>query len=91
MTLNIMTAIMSPQLIRSTEIFLVLVLLACYHNSICVCLYLLWAALVPLSRSPWRKFCNKGDEQSFLHITGLTRQAFNHLLRIVSPPSHTML
>lgn len=41
--INTMAAIISPQLM-STKIILALVLLACYHNSICVRSYLLQAA-----------------------------------------------
>jgi len=68
-----------------------LVLLACYHNSIRVRLYLLWAALVPPSLSPWHKLYDEGDSSSFLQITGLTREAFGSLLYVVIPPGHTML
>ena len=67
-----------------------LVLLACYHNSLRVHTYLLRAALVPPSHSPWCKLCDKGDLSLFLHVTGLMREAFNHLLNIVIPPGHSM-
>jgi hypothetical protein len=67
-----------------------LVLLACYHNSIRVLSYLLRAALVPPSLSPWRKLYDEGDSSSFLHVTGLTREAFDSLLYVVIPPGHTM-
>ena len=67
-----------------------LVLLACYHNSIRVRSKLLQAALVPPSRSPWRKLYDEGDSSSFLHVTGLTREAFESLLFVVIPPGHTI-
>lgn len=67
-----------------------LVLLACYHNSLRVRSYLLRAALVPPSLSPWRKLYDEGDSSSFLHVTGLTREAFDLLLNVVIPPGHTM-
>jgi hypothetical protein len=64
--------------------------LACYHNSIRVRSCLLWAALLPPSLLPWRKLYDKGDLSSFLHVTGLTREAFGHLLYVVIPPGHRM-
>jgi hypothetical protein len=73
------------QMIR---LILVLILLACYHNRIRVRSYLRRAALVSPDVSPWQKLYDKGDESSFLHITGLTRDAFNALLHTVIPPSH---
>jgi len=67
-----------------------LVLLVCYHNSIRVRSYLLRAALVPPSLSPWRKLYDKGDSSSFLHVIGLTREEFDSLLYVVISPGHTM-
>ena len=37
-------------------------------------------ALVQPSQAPWRKLFKHGDEDSFLHMTGLTREAFRALL-----------
>ncbi len=48
------------------------------------------AALVPPSLSPWRKLYDEGDSLSFLHITGLTREAFDRLLYVVLPPGHSL-
>jgi hypothetical protein len=62
-----------------------LVLLVCYHNSIRVRSYLLRAALVPPSLSPWHKLHDEGDSSSILHITGLMREAFDSLLYVVIP------
>ncbi len=65
-----------------------MVALTVYHNSLRVRTYLLWAALVPPSLSPWRKLYDKGDSSSFLHVTELIREAFDHLLYVVIPPGH---
>ena len=67
-----------------------LVVLACYHNSLRVRSRLLRAALVPPSLSPWRKLYDEGDSSSFLHVTGLTREAFDRLLYAVIPPGHSL-
>ncbi len=77
-------------IICAAEVKHSLVLLACYHNSIRVHSYLLRAALVPPSLSPWHKLYDEGDSSSFLHVTGLTREAFDSLLYVVIPPGHTM-
>ena len=73
---------------QKIRLILFLILLACYHNSIRVRSYLTRAALVSPDVSPWRKLYDDGDESSFLHVTGLTRDAFNALLHIVIPPGH---
>ena len=73
---------------QKTRLILFLILLACYHNSIRVRSYLRRAALVSPDVSPWRKLYDEGDESLFLHITGLTRDAFNALLHPVIPPGH---
>jgi hypothetical protein len=67
-----------------------LALLACYHNSLRARSYLLRAALIPPSLLPWPKLYDNGDSSSFLHVTGLSREAFNSLLNIVIPPGHSM-
>jgi hypothetical protein len=85
-----MAAILSAQQIWNIKVLMALVLLACYHNSLRVRSYLLRAALVPPSLSPWRKLYDEGDSSSFLHITGLTQEAFDRLLYVVIPPGHTM-
>jgi hypothetical protein len=85
-----MVTILSAQQKWSIKVLMALVLLTCYHNSIRVHSYLLRAALVPPSLSPWRKLYDEGDSSSFLHVTGLTREAFDSLLYVVIPPGHTM-
>ncbi len=85
-----MATILSVQQKWSIKVLMALVLLACYHNSIRVRLYLLGAALVPPSLSLWRKSYDKGDSSSFLHVTGLMREAFDRLLYVVIPPGHNM-
>ena len=72
----------------SIKVLMALVVLAVYHNSLRVRTYLLWAALVPPSLSPWCKLYDEGDSSSFLHVTGLTQEAFDHLLYVVIPPGH---
>jgi hypothetical protein len=75
----------------SLKVLMALILLACYHNSIRVRSCLLRAALLPPSLSPWRRLLyDKGDSSSFLHVTRLTREAFDRLLYVVIPPSHRM-
>ena len=73
---------------QKISLILVLILLACYHNSIRVRSYLRRAALDSPDVSPWHELYDEGDEYSFLHITGLTRDAFAALLHIVIPPGH---
>ena len=85
-----MATMFSAQQKWSIKNLMALVLLACYHDSICVRSYLLRAALVPPSLSPWRKLYDEGDSSSFLHVTGLTREAFDSLLYVVTPPGHLM-
>ncbi len=72
------------------RLILVLVLLACYHNSICAWTYLLRAALVPPHCSPWQKLHDEGSAVSFLHIIGLTQEAVNILLNVFIPPDYIM-
>jgi hypothetical protein len=85
-----MAAILSRRQKWSIKVLTALVLMACYHNSLRVRSYLLWAALVPPFLSPWHKLYDEGDSSSFLHVTGLTREAFNSLLCVVIPPGHSM-
>ena len=87
---NTMAAVLTRRQKRSIKVLTALVLMACYHNSIRVRSYLLRAALVPPSLSPWRKLYDKGDSSSVLHVTGLTREAFDCMLYVVIPPGHTM-
>ncbi len=85
-----MAAILSRHQKWSIKALTALVLMACYHNSLRVCSYLLWAALVPPFLLPWHKLYDEGDSSSFLHVTGLMREAFNRLLYVVIPPGHSM-
>jgi hypothetical protein len=62
------------------------ILLIKYHNSIREHSYLLRAAVVHPSLSPWRYLYDHGDDASFLHLTGLTREAFIILQNILFPP-----
>jgi hypothetical protein len=73
------------------KVLMALVMLAIYHNSNCVHSFLLWAALIPTFHLPWCKLYDEGDLSSFLHVTGLMQEAFNHLLYIVIPPGHSIL
>ncbi len=85
-----MAAILTRWQKWTIKVLMAQVLMACYHNSLRVHSYLLRAALVPPSLSPWRKLYDEGDSSSFLHVTGLTREAFNNLLYVVIPPGHSM-
>ena len=85
-----MAAILTPRQRWKIKVLMAMVMIAVYHNSLRVRSYLLRAALIPPSLSPWRKLYDEGDSSSFLHITGLTREAFNRLLYIVIPPGHRM-
>jgi hypothetical protein len=85
-----MAAILTRREKQTIKVLMALVLMACYHNSIRVHSYLLRAALVPTSLLPWHKLYDEGDSSSFLHITGLTQEAFNSLLYVVIPPGHSM-
>ncbi len=57
-----------------------IILLMIYHNRIRDRTRLLCQALVQPSQAPWRKLFEHGDEHTFLHMTGLTREAFRALL-----------
>jgi hypothetical protein len=85
-----MAAILTRWQKWTNKVLMALVLMACYHNSLRIHSYLLWAALVPPSLLPWRKLYDEGDSSSFLHVTGLTQEAFNSLLYVVIPPGHSM-
>ena len=85
-----MAGTLTRQQKKNVRLVMFLILLACYHNSIRVRSFLLRAALVPPSLSPWRKLYDEGDSSSFLHVTGLTREAFDSLVMIVIPPGHSL-
>jgi hypothetical protein len=55
---------------------LLVILLVQYHNGIRDRHYLLCPAIVDPSKLPWRKIYENTDSTSFLHMTGLTRDAF---------------
>ena len=66
---------------------MLVVLLMEYHNNIRERTYLLRAAVVHPSLSPWRYLYDNGnDTTSFLHLTGVIREAFNILRDILFPP-----
>ena len=81
-----MAALLTRRQKWSIKVLAALVLMACYHNSIRVHSYLLRASLVPHFLLPWHKLYDGGDSSSFLHVTGLTREAFDSLVYIVIPP-----
>ena len=62
------------------------ILLVTYRNSIRERTYLLRAAVAHPSLSPWQYLYDHGDDSSFLHLTGLTREAFIVLQSILFPP-----
>ncbi len=85
-----MAAILTRRQKWTIKVLMALVLMACYHNSLRVRSYLLRAVLVLPSLSPWRKLYDEGDSSSFLHVTGLTQEAFDSLLYVAIPPGHSM-
>ena len=56
-----MAGTLTRQQKKNVRLVMFLILLACYHNSIRVRSFLLRAALVPPSLSPWRKLYDEGD------------------------------
>ena len=68
------------------EMLMLVILLIKYHNSIRDRSYLLRAAVVHPSLSPWRYLYDHGDDGLFLHLTGLTREVFIILQDILFPP-----
>jgi hypothetical protein len=59
---------------------LLIILLLQYHNNIQDRHYLLRSAIVQPQESPWRSQYSNADQTSFLHLTGLSRNAFAILL-----------
>ena len=68
---------------RRIQWIMLVILLLEYHNSIRDRHILLRPAIVDPSASAWRKLYEKADSASFLHMTGLTREAFRALLEYV--------
>jgi hypothetical protein len=68
------------------KLHMLVILLIKYHNNIHECIYLLRAAVVHPSLSPWRYLHDQEDDGSFLHLTGLTREAFCIFQDIMFPP-----
>ena len=64
---------------RITRVSLVILLLL-YHNSLRDRSYLLRQSVLRANEAPWRRLFLHGDSTSFLHMTGLTREAFRSLL-----------
>ena len=63
-----------------TLVFIVILLMIEYHNSLRTRSYLHRSALTSAHTSSWKQLLDNGDESSFLHMTGFTRHAF-YLLR----------
>ncbi len=86
-----MAVMLSAAQRQKIRVILALILLACYHNSIRVRMYLLLASLLPHHCLLWQKlYEDAGNKSSFLHITGLTREAFDALLNVIIPPGHVI-
>lgn len=71
---------------RHLRLVLLLVLLIQYHNNIRDRHYLLRSAIVGPKESPWRRLYKYGDDESFLHLTGLNRPAFRMLKEYIFDP-----
>ena len=65
---------------------LLIILLLHYHNNIRDRHCLLRSAIVQPQESPWRSLYINADETSFLHMTGLSRNAFAILLDYLFDP-----
>ena len=65
-----------------------LIAVAQFYNSLHDCTYLLKSAVLLPHLAPWHQLMDYADASSFLHMTGLTREAFILLLDIVQPPGH---
>jgi len=81
-----MALVLTVQQKWQIQMLMLIILLVKYHNSIRDRTYLLRAAVVHPSLSPWRYLYDHGDDGSFLHLTGLTREAFIVLHDILFPP-----
>ena len=81
-----MALVLTVQQKWQIQMLMLIILLVKYHNSIRDRTYLLRAAVVHPSLSPWRYLYDHGDDCSFLHLTGLTREAFIVLQSILFPP-----
>lgn len=81
-----MTLVLTVHQKWQIKMVMLTILLMQYHNSIRERTYLLRAAVVHPSVSPWRYLYEHGDDGSFLHLTGLTREAFTILHNILFPP-----
>ena len=76
---------------RLRQKFLLLIIVSCwYYNNIRERSYLLRESLLHPTLSPWRRLYEYGDPSSFLHVTGLTREAFEMLLGVVFAPGHRL-
>ena len=61
---------------RRLRLLILVVLLLQYHNNIRDRHYLLRLAIIHSRESPWKRLYKHGDDDSFLHLTGLNRHAF---------------
>ncbi len=75
---------------KRMKFLLLVITCCCYYNSLHKRSYLLRDSLLHPNLSPWRKLYDYGDPSSFLHVTGLTREAFLMLLDTVFPPGHRL-
>jgi hypothetical protein len=81
-----MALVLTVQQEWQIKMLMLIILLVKYHNSIHDRTYLLRAVVLHPSLSPWRHLYDHGDDTSFLHLTGLTREAFIVLQDILFPP-----
>ena len=86
-----MALVLTVQQKWQIKMVMLTILLIQYHNSIREHTYLLRAAVVRPSLSPWRYLYDHGDDSSFLHLTGMTREAFIILQNILFPPESPLL
>ncbi len=65
---------------RRIERVSLVILLLLYHNSLRDRSYLHRQSVVQENEAPWRRLFLHGDSTPFIHMTGLTREAFRSLL-----------
>jgi hypothetical protein len=62
---------------------LLMVLLLQFHNNIRDRHILSRSAIVQPIESPWKRLYERGDDESFFHLTGLNRRAFRMLMEYI--------
>ncbi len=80
-------AIVRRKCLLQVELLLLLVTTIVYHNSIRERSNLLRQSILLPSASPWQHLWDHGDAESFLLMTGVTREVFLMLLKVLYSPT----